>query len=1459
MTLPSSTTELISSLEHYTDVVSWINDLFDASEDDEETGFPEKRELADLDEHITQLLATLDIACEDTSSQLERTIDDVSRGVPRLTYDLHFMKDSALTLQTSLEKVLKSAQDAVPDTTSAALKHLRHLDMIRGRMEATREALREAESWSSLELEVTTFLSERNYAKAAERLFEASRSMVVFHNTPEYEPRRTLMVNLQNQLEASLSSALVAAINSQDVAMCRNYFGIFSHIQRESEFRNYYNASRRGSVVTLWHEVSLADCESPSSSAITTPDAFTEFLPKFYASFLSLLNTELISIPAIFPDPALTLSAFISSTLSSLQPTFSQRLSSLASYHADAALSHLIISLRATEEFASNVQKVVEKLSYVTSPDSMDKASPDLAPSANPRSHARRRSRMSISLRPGAQLSSIMSATSSKPLLVEGMDWDQELFQPFLDFQNDYGSLEKRLLDNALRKIISADDQISDADRARLLRERAVNVVTVAEESLTRCTAFTHGYGSVGLVHALDGFFQSFIDVWTADVRMETRNSTSQSQHPSSGDDLSDMDYSAQDWANFQTSIHLLSSARAVYERISAFETKLRTSLAQTATRFRLALNDPSNYTIAPSRGESQLLEQSPLNSADLQTLLASVDPDAPSRESSLPSSRHSQLPVAPGSPDPLLVEGRKAVFTFANSCQVALQGTILSPLRKYLASYASLSLWNAPGNPKAKRTMTANDLSMPNFSLSPSDTVQRVAEGLLNLPRLFEVYADDDALAFSLHTLPHVDPETLKGLLEQISSDAPPQPTHMRRASLSVVKQAPLDPDAVSSAWLASLGRSLLEHLTTSILPSIPTLSPSGAAQLASDLEYLSNIVRAINVEFPELDRWRDLVSLDDDEGKQRLLEADNIDHVLRVVARLLYELHRMASASGIGKLSREEFRRQKDLDAARKAGTAPAALDEEGKPINPHIPQYISQAPWYLDTGAPSLSHQRLPESGPGDSNKVSEWYDRGVKAGPAAKKYRKGACENCGAMTHKKADCLERPRKKGAKFTNSNIAADEIVQDINVGYDAKRDRWNGYDPAEHKSIYDEYAAVEAARQKLREEEIDNQTTTDLATVRKVAKAGKGEGKQGDPDFGSSDEEDADEDKYADAADAVGQKLDAKTRITVRNLRIREDTAKYLINLDPSSAYYDPKTRSMRDAPVKDVPPEEARFAGDNFLRFSGEAPEVQKLQLFAWQAAARGNDVHLNANPTQGELLHQEFKEKKEELRDTSKISILAKYGGAQYLESAPKELLQGQTENYVEYSRTGQVIKGKERAKARSKYPEDVYTNNHTAVWGSWYDPSTSTWGYACCHSIVHMSYCAGLAGIEATVASSAQHLLASAPSGQSQPPPPLSVEATKSKEDASTRIEQNFSKQRIGEGDVKLDKQALARALSEEKKRKLGGDYDDRAGKKRKGGLESSSHDVTEEELEAYRMSRRMTEDPMANYVDSEDI
>ncbi len=52
----------------------------------------------------------------------------------------------------------------------------------------------------------------------------------------------------------------------------------------------------------------------------------------------------------------------------------------------------------------------------------------------------------------------------------------------------------------------------------------------------------------------------------------------------------------------------------------------------------------------------------------------------------------------------------------------------------------------------------------------------------------------------------------------------------------------------------------------------------------------------------------------------------------------------------------------------------------------------------------------------------------------------------------MTHKTKECIERPRKLGAKWTNRDIAPDEIIIEGSNEWDEKRDRWKGYDPTEH-----------------------------------------------------------------------------------------------------------------------------------------------------------------------------------------------------------------------------------------------------------------------------------------------------------------------------------------------------------------------------------------------------------------------
>uniref|UniRef100_A0A2M4ADC8 Pre-mRNA-splicing factor SLU7 n=1 Tax=Anopheles triannulatus TaxID=58253 RepID=A0A2M4ADC8_9DIPT len=403
--------------------------------------------------------------------------------------------------------------------------------------------------------------------------------------------------------------------------------------------------------------------------------------------------------------------------------------------------------------------------------------------------------------------------------------------------------------------------------------------------------------------------------------------------------------------------------------------------------------------------------------------------------------------------------------------------------------------------------------------------------------------------------------------------------------------------------------------------------------------------------------------------------------------------------------KKSREDWRKAKELEEARKAGTAPAAVDEEGRDINPHIPQYISSVPWYYNTTGPTLKHQRPQEERKEHFSGIDEWYKRGVDTSKVVTKFRKGACENCGAMTHKRVDCMERPRKVGAKFSAKQIAHDEFIQPkIISDYDGKRDRWAGYDPANHREIVEEYLKIEQAKRELRAQKLKE-----------------------NPDQ-AEEEGESDEDKYVDEVDMPGTKVDSKQRITVRNLRIREDTAKYLRNLDPNSAYYDPKTRSMRDNPNPNLKPEDTDFAGENFVRFSGDIQKHAQAQLFAWEAYGKGVDVHVLAEPTKLELLQKEYDTKKSQFKDEVKNKVLEQYGGEEHLKVPPKALLLAQTENYVEYSRQGKIIKGQDKPIIRSRYEEDVYINNHTTVWGSFW--SNGTWGYRCCESTIKNSYCVG---------------------------------------------------------------------------------------------------------------------------------
>ncbi len=805
-------------------------------------------DIASLEKQLGQIVPALEIASEDLSLHIERLIDEISRSASRLPYDLQFMRDGALSVQVALNNLTTRSSSFSPQSP-ATLDKLHSLDTIKKNMEQARDVLREAESWSTLDSEVSSLLSEQGYEKAAEKLSEANKSMVVFQNTPEYEARRTLMISLQNQLEASLSSALIAAINSHDTNLCRNYYSIFANIQRDSEFRAYYYGSRRSSLVSTWEDAKLSDIGDLSVSAPSAGQSTSDFLNAFFTSFLTVLNSERASISAIFPDPQLTLSSFITSTLSSLQPTFAERLSTFSNHHGPAALPELITIFHAAEKFAVAADKILERTeasSTLLSPPS-DGTSSESA--SRPPRRRTSLARLSISRR----MSLSVASAGSLQLAGSGLDWDTEVYEPFLEYQVSYGVLEAKFLSSSL------PEPSPQVDPARELRERTLDVFSLAEESLSRMQAFTHGYGAAVLVSSLDEFLTTFIDASRASFTSHTLTSAASVTTGFGAEDLADLDYTLEDYSTIQLWLHLLESLRGVRDRVSVFESQLRGALLQTSTAFRARAQDPRASEPGTTRGALQLLSESTLNSSSLHSLLDSIY---------LPDGRPSSQDPARTRGTSFLTKAHSALNVAASLVQTSLQAAMLSPLYKSLASYALSPLWTASG-PTSRRAGGAgatSEATVLTFSLSPSEAMQHAAEGLLNLPRLFEVYADDDVFAFSIETLPHVDTRT------------PPNP----------VPHSGLTPEAIASVWLSSLGLSLLKHLTQNILPSIRSLSTAGSAQLASDLEYLGNIVSALSVESKELSRWIEVVSLDDETGKAMILDVDGADSIFGSVARM-------------------------------------------------------------------------------------------------------------------------------------------------------------------------------------------------------------------------------------------------------------------------------------------------------------------------------------------------------------------------------------------------------------------------------------------------------------------------------------------------------------------------------------------------------------------------------------------
>lgn len=1013
---PPSQLDDLKSLDDHESEIEWLNDLLinqQAHQADQ------LLPLSYLDSKLTKLSSKLELMISDTTTLVDKSIDEIARGVPRLSLDLQLMKENALLLRSSLKSIQSKSQllnDGPPDPrrppspitpvdpnsnqsdhddTHQLLTRLITLDLIKTRMESARTVLREAEAWSTLESEVTGYLTDAipSYFKAAERLAEAAKSMVVFQHTPEYEGRRGLMRSLQNELEASLSTNLVKALSDKDVKRCKEFYEIFKMIEREGEFKNYYFGSRRTQISFLWSQTVLSP---PSLLARSTLDPVadpnrvklaTDSLPvflakQFYPELIKLLQSELDFLPFIFANPVETLTSFLKSVLDNLKPSISTRLvESLDSAHILASWPSLISCWNLTEQAGWKLESLISQLesqikqtadTTSTSPSGQILQLASNTSKSDRRSSIRRQTSKSISSK-GVHESLNREESSTLPSQGTSMikDWETSLYEPFIDFQSNSLERESNYLRAALKNMTFGLSTQPNFEANRIGQEMAVSMIQklpivlesmfdLSDRAIDRCDAFTHGYGILGCLKAIDVMISEYLDASRQSLITERENRERRKQNitrsnlnsspgnVSSGNpraqsgriyfggsdnqmlELDGLDYSSDDWEVFQLGLKLLASCKTAHDKMFEYEKRIKNRLVESLHVVRskgseevLAMNeDLELMKIRLSKGAKVIIEQSTLNSSELWEFFDSLQPlnkltipsnsrsyrqDSLSHTSSMSTVANRRQSLQNAKVTTPLCQPQKALFpatnqsisNFIQESQHIVQSIILLPLLKQVNEYPHQSIWNQTENELQRinqsKSISTIDLKILNhFSKSPTESISKLGEGLFNLPRLFEIYTtvDEDALSFSLETLPFINYFEVLSNWHDFH-----QSVRRRSADNSILpsqqlddlnhtqpsSQAPptLSTEMVISTWLSSLTLTVVDRFSQTIQKYFApnhqdirktatdsssknyshgySLTPSGKNQLVIDLDYLSNVVKALDVETDVLDKLKD------------------------------------------------------------------------------------------------------------------------------------------------------------------------------------------------------------------------------------------------------------------------------------------------------------------------------------------------------------------------------------------------------------------------------------------------------------------------------------------------------------------------------------------------------------------------------------------------------------------------
>jgi hypothetical protein len=928
------------------DVKSWINHTIKSVAKDKVHPLTNS---AHTEEQTNVMVTRLQLLGSQISQQVSQTTDDVIQSIPLILYDMQLMKNQVTSIKSGIEAVRRDMNDDKNGNRSA-IQRLRQLDLVKTRMEQCRTALRETENWSNLEQETRATIETGEFTKAAAQLASAQKSISVFQNTPDFEKRKSLLNQLQEELKNAIRPQLDLALKEHDAVTCHNLYNVCAQIALPEAYLDAYFEYCQKPIVRLWESANLV--EESRDAKVT----FEDFLSNFFKESFILISEEYNWCRSVFPDPREAMQAFVQYLFLNLSPSFGERISKVQTYYGDNSLAHMANLFQVTEGFGLSLERLFSK--------SVVAAAENDSPSGHRRSgsiSARRKSQQMMSL-PLA----LRTSTNSEQ---EG--WSYVFYDPFLQVQSQFGEIQKKQLEAKATVLVhKLEAKRGGLDISQILSFKSSDAFDLAREAIDICLKLTHGFAAAGLLKDLNDYFVFLTNQLLAMISKLNQEESDKRIEPVNDSSLSDDDddlaaiQDQGDWSRFQNGLRLLAICKTMSQDLGSFEGHVQHSLetvrdivedkehddkssdlvSPKSTRppstgpfsgggpqSREHKRSSASFDAAPGkliRRESasfkqalmaehhnprypkasvSLLRSSALNSFELHRLMSSIS--MITEEESEQASTQIRF----------LTAANQAITSFALECQSIVFDVVLNPVTNNFNKMAEMNdVWTADAEEDGYEARAADGIELPQFSQAPSEYITRVGEQLLVLPQQFEVYADDEALAFMIDKLPHIqkeqpadqDTSSQDETADQVNvefdngvntaedMDASVYSEHITASPppLSGVAERPISPqedllaEVILQKWTLAICHGTMQSLVDHISTDIRALSPQGSQQLRVDIEYLVNVLSALDVRpSPTIIQLHMLLGFRDTELSDRLKEdEDDEDKLLQRVAKL-------------------------------------------------------------------------------------------------------------------------------------------------------------------------------------------------------------------------------------------------------------------------------------------------------------------------------------------------------------------------------------------------------------------------------------------------------------------------------------------------------------------------------------------------------------------------------------------